>query len=302
MLYLLLYCLGAVAAVLVREDDIASAVKTEFVNNGVEDELDLEFFGGQTSFSIAGASSFKIMITSLKFSEQQDKFSCRAEIYADGKLFATTDLTGKFYRIGEISVPARDIGKGEIIHCNGQKLLVMQKKTKRSLGFPETPLRQDLQRDFDADGAPHQLDFADVHGLSIQIAVAALQQNFRIAQQADAAQTAMRAVFHQHDRAIYRQRLRHDEHKIALFNAHCAHGIIRRLKVYDAFRFSAFNFTILNGHHAAGYLNPAGVHNRHGLQNAAQRVEPNAALFLGAGRFRRRLRRFRLLGCGLGGG
>ena len=56
MLYLLLYCLGAVAAVLVREDDIASAVKTEFVNNGVEDELDLEFFGGQTSFSIAGAS------------------------------------------------------------------------------------------------------------------------------------------------------------------------------------------------------------------------------------------------------
>ena len=40
MLYLLLYCLGAVAAVLVREDDIASAVKTEFVNNGVEDELD----------------------------------------------------------------------------------------------------------------------------------------------------------------------------------------------------------------------------------------------------------------------
>ena len=83
----------------------------------------------------------------------------------------------------------------------------MQKKTKRSLGFPETPLRQDLQRDFDADGAPHQLDFADVHGLSIQIAVAALQQNFRIAQQADAAQTAMRAVFHQHDRAIYRQPL-----------------------------------------------------------------------------------------------
>ena len=64
----------------------------------------------------------------------------------------------------------------------------MQKKTKRSLGFPETPLHQDLQRDFDADGAPHQLDFADVHGLSIQIAVAALQQNFRITEQADAAQ------------------------------------------------------------------------------------------------------------------
>ena len=69
-------------------------------------------------------------------------------------------------------------GKGKIIHCNDQKLLVMQKKTKRSLGFPETPLHQDLQRDFNADGAPHQLDFADVHGLRIQIAVAALQQNF----------------------------------------------------------------------------------------------------------------------------
>ena len=53
---------------------------------------------------------------------------------------------------------------------------------------------------------------------------------------------------------------------------------------------------------AAADLDKAGVHNRHGLQNAAQRVEPNAALFLGTGRFRRRLRRFRLLRCGLGGG
>ncbi len=132
MLYLLLYCHGAVAAVLVREDDIASAVKTEFVNNGVEDELDLEFFGGRTSFSIAGASSFKIMITDLKFSEQQDKFSCRAEIYADGKLFAATDLTGKFYRIGEISVPARDIGKGEIIHNEDLKLVKMRRNRIKS--------------------------------------------------------------------------------------------------------------------------------------------------------------------------
>lgn len=69
-------------------------------------------------------------------------------------------------------------GKGKITHRNDQKLLAMQKKTKRSLGFPETPLRQDLQCDFDADSTTHQLDFADVHGLSIQITVAALQQNF----------------------------------------------------------------------------------------------------------------------------
>lgn len=115
LLWGLAYAATASAAVLVREDDFAGAVKEEFANQGIDDDIDLEFFGGQTNFSVKEASSFKIMVSDLKYDEQQDKFSCRAEVFADGNRYAVTDINGKFYRLAGIYVPARDMKKGETI-------------------------------------------------------------------------------------------------------------------------------------------------------------------------------------------
>ena len=90
----------------------------------------------------------------------------------------------------------------------------------------------------------------------------------------------MRTVFHQHDRAVDGQRLRNDQHQIALFDAHGAHGIVRGEKVDDLVRLRALDLAVLNRHHAAGNLNPAGIHDGHGPEHAAERVQPDAALLL----------------------
>lgn len=106
---------AAKAAVIVSEADIADAVKKEFVEQGIDQEMELELFGGQTSFVIDEASRFKIMVSTLKYDELQNKFSADVEIFADGSHYAKTALQGKYYLMTEISVPARNINKGEVI-------------------------------------------------------------------------------------------------------------------------------------------------------------------------------------------
>ncbi len=106
---------AAYAAVNIVEADIAAAVKKEFVERGFEQELELELFGGQTGFIIEDASQFKIMVSALKYDELQNKFSAEVEIFADGKHHADTSLQGKYYPLEEVSVPTRNISKGEEI-------------------------------------------------------------------------------------------------------------------------------------------------------------------------------------------
>ena len=100
---------------IVREDEIAEAIKEEFVEQGMEETADLEFFGGQTFFQIEDARTAKILVSDLKTDELQNKFSCKVEIFADGKAYAKTEVQGKYYVLGEVYVPARNINKGEVI-------------------------------------------------------------------------------------------------------------------------------------------------------------------------------------------
>ena len=86
-----------------------------FVEQGHDEKLEMEFFGGQTAFVIQDAGQAKIMISQMKVNDEQGTFSANAEIFADGKHFATTNLTGKFYVLGEAFVPAKEIAKGEEI-------------------------------------------------------------------------------------------------------------------------------------------------------------------------------------------
>ena len=94
---------------MVSEDEISEAIKKEFVEQGRPEAVDLEFFGGQTVFQIENARKAKILVEKLRTDELSNKFSCSVEIFADGKAFARTAVSGKIY------VPARNIDKGELI-------------------------------------------------------------------------------------------------------------------------------------------------------------------------------------------
>ena len=124
-------CLSAVQAMagetlFVSEKEIADAVRREFAEQGVEEQMEMEFFGGQTTFALENAKQVKIMISGLVFDAEQNKFSATAEIFADGKAAAKTSLYGKYYIMQEIKVPAVLIEKGEVIAAENLKTVLMR--------------------------------------------------------------------------------------------------------------------------------------------------------------------------------
>ncbi len=118
-LFILMLSFGEVRAaenlLMVNENEISEAIKKEFVEQGRSEAVDLEFFGGQTVFQIENARQAKILVEGLKADDLTNKFSCQVEIFADGKAFARTNVSGKFYVLGDIYVPVRPIDKGEVI-------------------------------------------------------------------------------------------------------------------------------------------------------------------------------------------
>ena len=118
-LFLLMFIVGEIRAaengLMVNENEISEAIKKEFVEQGRFEAVDLEFFGGQTVFQVENARQAKILVEGLKADDLTNKFSCQVEIFADGKAFARTTVSGKFYVLGDIYVPARPIDKGEVI-------------------------------------------------------------------------------------------------------------------------------------------------------------------------------------------
>ena len=129
----LLLSFGAKAETQVSEADILTALKEEFLNQGVAEALDVEMFGGQANIMLEQNAAVKIMISGLKYSDEQEKFTAHADIFADGKLIGGTDLIGKFYRLEEISVPNRNINRGEQITAKD-----LDKKLYRSSKIKET--------------------------------------------------------------------------------------------------------------------------------------------------------------------
>lgn len=123
MRYLFVFCTILISTLIAKAafaltlgiDDVAEAVKAEFVEKGLGDSVDLEFFGGKTSFDIGNAKDFKILLDKLETSEGSDKFSVEAEIFADGESVAQTKLSGRYFVLQEIAVPLRDVSKDEII-------------------------------------------------------------------------------------------------------------------------------------------------------------------------------------------
>ena len=124
-----LLALPAQAVVLLNEADFAAALQKEFVEQGRDENLELEIFGGQTAFVLQDARNARIMISQLKMNDEQGNFTAAAEIFADGNSFASTTLAGKFYVMGEAWVPAEEIAKGEEI--TEAKLKIMPVRMNR---------------------------------------------------------------------------------------------------------------------------------------------------------------------------
>lgn len=97
------------------ENDVNGAVRREFADQGVDDEIELEFFGGKTTFALQNAGLARIMISNLRIDEGQNTFSADAEIFADGEPVEKTRLSGKYYVRVSAYVPNRTIEKGTVI-------------------------------------------------------------------------------------------------------------------------------------------------------------------------------------------
>lgn len=107
----------------VGENDVIAAVEKEFTEQGLDDEIDVEIFAGQSSFVLEDTKNVKLMVSKLKYDESQNKFECGLDVFADGKQFARTALQGRYYRLEEIAVPAANINKGETLNEENLKMV-----------------------------------------------------------------------------------------------------------------------------------------------------------------------------------
>lgn len=123
----LMLCRPACSAVVLGEADFMAALQKEFVEQGHDENLELEFFGGQTAYVFQTAQTAKIMISQLKLNDEQGKFTAMAEIFADGEPQGATTLTGKFYTLAEAYVPAVEIAKGSEITADKLKVVSMRR-------------------------------------------------------------------------------------------------------------------------------------------------------------------------------
>ncbi len=103
------------APAVVSEKDLHEALASEFVNQGVDEAVDIEIFGGQTNFVYEDADTAKVMISLLKYDALQNKFTADVEIFADGQSKDKTVLMGKYYPLQEVWVPKVNITKGELL-------------------------------------------------------------------------------------------------------------------------------------------------------------------------------------------
>ena len=97
------------------EADLQKAVKAEFAEQGIDGDLEIEFFGGQTVFELENAKQAKILVSNLSAGEGQNKFTAEAAIFADGKPAGQTALVGRYFVTEEIWLPLKDIEKDAII-------------------------------------------------------------------------------------------------------------------------------------------------------------------------------------------
>ncbi len=102
-------------AAVIDADDLSKAIRREFSEKGFGDDVELEFFGGETNFEANNAKIMKILVTNLFTEEKINKFTAGVEIFADGVLLKQTEVIGKYFILHKVWVPEADIEKDKII-------------------------------------------------------------------------------------------------------------------------------------------------------------------------------------------
>lgn len=122
----------AASLAVLTEDDMISAIKKEFAEEGVDTPMELELFGGKTSYSFENVQKLKVMVSHLKYDEEQNKFSATAEIFADGVAKDKTILNGRYYLLQNVWVPAEDIEKGTVLTADMLKTISVRENRIKS--------------------------------------------------------------------------------------------------------------------------------------------------------------------------
>lgn len=130
---------------LLGETELADAIKKEFVEQGVDEEIELEFFGGQTSFAIENSQQAKVLVSRLKYDADANKFSANAEIFADGKAYAKTTLSGRYFVMTEAWVPAQTIEKDTVIKENMLKKIPLRNTRLKAVMIQDKAKLVDMQ-------------------------------------------------------------------------------------------------------------------------------------------------------------
>lgn len=113
-------------------EDMAAAVQREFVEQGITEQTEVEFFGGQTEFVLDNTAEAKILVSHLETDAEQNKFTAEAEIFADGRPAGKTKLFGRYFVITETWVPAKDIDKGAVIKAEDLKRIAIRANRLRN--------------------------------------------------------------------------------------------------------------------------------------------------------------------------
>lgn len=115
LIVVLITCSVKAETISLSEKEMRDAVISEFAEKGIDGDIEIEFFGGQTSFVLENVSTAKILVSNLEAGEGQNKFTAEAAIFADGKPAGQTKLFGRYFITEEIWLPIKDIEKDALI-------------------------------------------------------------------------------------------------------------------------------------------------------------------------------------------
>ncbi len=112
-------------------DDVVEALQNEFVEQGVDGDVEIEIFGGKTSFDLPNAQNAKILFSNMVLDEEQNRFTTDAEIFADGNPVEKTKLVGRYFIMMDVCLPVRDIMRDEIIKAGDLEVRKMRSNRLR---------------------------------------------------------------------------------------------------------------------------------------------------------------------------
>ncbi len=121
----------AEASLKLGSDEVTEALQNEFVEQGVDGEVEIEIFGGKSSFDLPNAKVAKILFSNFSVDEEQNRFTTDAEIFADGKPVEKTELVGRYFVMAEVWLPVRDIMRDEIIKADDLEIKKMRSNRLR---------------------------------------------------------------------------------------------------------------------------------------------------------------------------